>query len=110
MGTTALSRDDRWWAIAYKVGRDSELAVLDTRSGERTVILRRDSIGHMQFCPDDAEMLFYAGPLTDRVWLINRTGSNNRGLDARDPAKNEWITHEVWIPGRRELAFVDWPH
>src|SRR4051812_43832184 len=32
MGTTALSRDDCWWAIAYKVGRDSELAIVDTRT------------------------------------------------------------------------------
>ena len=28
----------------------------------------------------------------DRVWLINRDGSNNRRLYARDVHKNEWIT------------------
>ena len=22
----------------------------------------------------------------------------------------QWITHESWIPGTRELALVDWPH
>jgi oligogalacturonide lyase len=62
----------------------------------------------MQFCPDDASLLFYAGPLTDRIWLINRDGSNNRRLYERQ--SDEWITHESWIPNTREVAFVDWPH
>ena len=22
----------------------------------------------------------------------------------------QWVTHEVWLPDGRELAFVDWPH
>lgn len=110
MGTTALSRDDRWWAVSYKAGGESRLAVIETRTGRHEVVLGRDSIGHMQFCPDDPDLLFYAGPLTDRVWLVRRDGSGNRRLYARDAGKNEWITHETWIPGRRELAFVDWPH
>lgn len=38
------------------------------------------------------------------------TTANNRRLYRRDAARREWITHETWIPGRRELAFVDWPH
>ncbi|MDE0682265.1 MAG: oligogalacturonate lyase family protein, partial [Candidatus Poribacteria bacterium] len=59
--------------------------------------------------PDDANLLYYAGPLTDRVWVIHRDGSRNRRLYARNVEKNEWITHETWIPGTRELAFVDWP-
>ena len=21
----------------------------------------------------------------------------------------QWVTHEVWVPGRRAVAFVDWP-
>lgn len=110
MGTTALTHDDRWWAITYKVGKESELSVIDTRTGERHVVLRRDTIGHMQFCPDDSNLLFYAGPLTDRVWAVHRDGTNNRRLYHRNAARREWITHESWIPGRRELAFVDWPH
>ena len=107
MGTTGLSYDDQWWAVAYKVGSDSELAIIDTETGEPQVILRRDSISHIQFCPDDPDLLFYAGPLTDRVWIINRNGSGNRRLYRRQPG--EWITHESWIPRTRELAFVDWP-
>ena len=107
MGTTALSADDRWWAVSYKDGAESALAIVDTEAGGHQVILRRDSIAHMQFCPDDTNLLFYAGPLTNRVWLIHRDGSKNRRLYER--AAGEWITHESWIPRTRELAFVDWP-
>ena len=109
MGTTALSHDDKWWAVRFNIGKESALAIIDTDTGESDIILRRDSIGHLQFCPDDANLLYYAGPLTDRLWVIHRDGSGNRRLYARNIEKNEWITHETWIPGTRELAFVDWP-
>ncbi|MDE0484202.1 MAG: oligogalacturonate lyase family protein [Candidatus Poribacteria bacterium] len=109
MGTTALSHDDKWWAVRFKVGAESALAIVDTDTGDHEIILRKDSIAHLQFCPDDSNLLYYAGPLTDRVWVIHRDGSGNRRLYARNVPKNEWITHETWIPGTRELAFVDWP-
>jgi oligogalacturonide lyase len=107
MGTTALSHNDRYWAVKFNAGKDACLAIVDTTSGKSEIILRRDTVAHIQFCPDDDKLLFYAGPLTDRVWVINRDGSNNRRLYQRTPG--EWITHETWIPGTRELAFVDWP-
>ena len=116
MGTTALSGDDRWWAIRYNTNTEksdspqSAIAMVDTKTGQMETILQRDSISHMQFCPDDPNLLYYAGPLTDRIWVINRDGSNNRRLYARDGILNEWITHESWIPRTRELAFVDWPN
>jgi oligogalacturonide lyase len=109
MGTTALSACDRWWAIRFKGGQEACIAVVDTVTGKWEVILQRDEVAHMQFCPDDPNLLFYAGPLTDRVWVINRDGSHNRRLYQRR-SDQEWITHEAWIPGTRELAFVDWPH
>lgn len=108
MGTTALSTDDRYWAVKFNVGPMAHLAVLDTQRGHAEVILRRDTIAHLQFCPDDNNLLFYAGPLKDRVWLIHRDGTDNHRLYQRAPG--EWITHETWIPGTRELTFVDWPH
>jgi len=108
MGTTALSRCDRWWAVKFNDGDTACLAVVDTASGAWETILRRDTVTHMQFCPDDSGLLFYAGPLTDRVWVINRDGTGNRRIYRRRPG--EWITHESWIPGTRELAFVEWPH
>ena len=110
VGTTGLSYDDRWWAVRLSVDGGSALAIINTETGAHDPILRRDSVGHLQFCPDDSDLLFYAGPLTDRVWVVRRDGSSNRRLYARNVEKNEWITHESWIPGTRELAFVDWPH
>ena len=108
MGTTALSWCDRWWAVRFSMGDEACIAVVDTESGAWEIILRRDSVAHMEFCPDDSTLLFYAGPLIDRVWVINRDGSNNRRLYERQ--EGEWITHEAWLPGGRELGFVDWPH
>ena len=67
-----------------------------------------DTIGHPQFCPDDDDLILYAGPLTDRVWLTDRSGEKNRRLYERKD-KMQWVTHEVWVPGRRTVAFVDWP-
>ena len=95
MGTTALSHDDQWWAIRYNVGRESALSIIDTETGAYEIILQRDSIGHLQFCPDDPSLIYYAGPLTDRVWVIDRDGANNRRLYARNVEKNEWITHKI---------------
>ncbi len=109
MGTTALSHNDKWWAVKFNIGKEAALAIVDTDTGKHDIILQRDSIAHLQFCPDDADLLYYAGPLTDRVWVIHRDGSGNRRLYAQNVEKNEWITHETWIPGTRELAFVDWP-
>ncbi len=108
MGTTALSADGRWWAIPVKAGPVSRFIVIDTQNKTSRVILERDTIGHPQFCPDDDNLILYAGPLTDRVWLVGRDGSNNRRAYAREDSK-QWVTHEVWLPGRRAIAFVDWP-
>jgi oligogalacturonide lyase len=110
MGTTTLSRDDRWWAMRTRRGAQARLHVVDTRTLERRTILERADISHLQFCPDDAGWLFYGGPVVDRVWAIRRDGGGNHRVYRRDAAAQEWITHESWLPGSRELAFVDWPH
>jgi len=108
MGTTALSASGDWWAIPVKTGKVSRFIVVDTRTGASNIILERDTIGHPQFCPDDDNLILYAGPLTDRVWTVARDGSDNRRVYERED-KMQWVTHEVWLPGRRAIAFVDWP-
>lgn len=108
MGTTALSWCDRWWAVPFKAGQVFRLMMIDTVTGRGEVVLERETIGHPQFCPDDSDLLFCAGPLTDRIWVVRRDGSGHRRLYLRQG--DEWITHESWIPGRRELAFIDWPN
>ena len=108
MGTTALSWDDRWWAVHYKEGSEKALAIVDTQTGQHEVIVRRATIGHLQFCPDDSQLLAYAGPHAARLWIVNRDGTGHRPLFEQQPM--QWLTHEIWIPGTRELAVVDWPH
>jgi len=108
MGTTALSANGRWWAIPVKAGKISRFIVIDTSEKTSRVILERDTIGHPQFCPDDSNLILYAGPLTDRVWCVDRDGASNRRIYQRED-KLQWVTHEVWLPGRRAIAFVDWP-
>lgn len=108
MGTTALSANGDWWAIPVKTGKVSRFIVVETATGKSSVILERDTIGHPQFCPDDDNLILYAGPLTDRVWTVARDGANNRRVYKRED-RMQWVTHEVWLPGRRAIAFVDWP-
>lgn len=110
MGTTAVSADECWWAIPVKTGTTAQLWIIDLRSGKRQLILERDTIGHPQFHPSDSNLLHYAGPYYDRLWVINRDGTGNRLVYRRDAAKKEWLVHEVWMPGKRELLAVNWPH
>lgn len=108
MGTTTLSHDDRWWAVPVRRGTHSHFYVIDTASGEMREILERDSITHPEFHPDDPMLLRYGGPYQDRLWTIRRDGTDNRLVYRRDVAQKEWIVHEMWIPGRRELFTVNW--
>lgn len=108
MGTTALSASGRWWAVPVKCGQFSRFHLIDTDRQSSAVFLERDTIGHPQFCPDDEDLILYAGPMTDRVWITDRSGAGNRRLYERED-RMQWVTHESWIAGRREIAFVDWP-
>jgi len=110
MGTTTLSRDDRWWAVPVKTGDVSRFYVIDTQTGGHTVILERDTVGHPQFHPDDSTLLRYAGPYHERIWVIDRDGGGNRLVYRRDEARKEWIVHETWRPGTREILTTNWPH
>ena len=107
-GTTALSYDDRWWAVPVKADGIARLVVIDTASGDCEAIVERDAVGHPQFHPADASLLRYAGPYYERMWVVNRDGSGNRLAYEREGS--EWIVHETWHPGRRELLTARWPH
>lgn len=110
MGTTTLSRDDRWWCVPVRMGDASELFVIDTKTGECDSRLRAASIGHPQFHPNNSDMLRYAGPHSERIWTIQRSGAENRLAYKRDVSKREWIVHETWVPGRNAIYSVNWPH
>ena len=109
MGTTALSKSGRWWAIPAKYGQITRFVLIDTETKKTDVIVERDVVGHPQFCPDDDDLILYVGPLTDRVWITDRSGAGNRRLFQREHDM-QWITHESWWPGRKSVLIVDWPH
>jgi oligogalacturonide lyase len=73
------------------------------------VILERDTIGHPEFHPADSMLIRYAGPYHQRMWVIHRDGTGNRLVYERDSSRKEWIVHETWLPGTRELVVANWP-
>lgn len=110
MGTTALSWDDKYWAIPIKWGQNFRFYIIDTETGTYNIALEREQIGHPQFCPDDNDRILYIAGMIERVWVVSRDGSYNERIYSRNVEKNEWITHESWLPGRLEITIVDWPH
>ena len=109
MGTTTLSHDDRYWAVPVGVGDTSRLMIIDTKTGAHEVIHEASKIGHPQFHPADNTLLRYALGHEERIWVINRDGTGNRLAYQRDAAARQWIVHEMWRPGSREIITADWP-
>lgn len=115
MGTTSLSRDDRWWIVPVRVGSGARLHAVDTVSGDMSVVCEHESIGHPEVHPDDATWIRFAGRFTDRIHVVRRDGSGHRLAYVRDAALREWVVHETWMPrsavgGRNEIVAVTWPH
>ena len=115
MGTTALSRDDRWWVVPVRLGDVARLHVIDTASGAVAVVCEHDSIGHPEVHPDDPTWIRFAGRSTDRIHVVRRDGTGHRLAYRRDVARKEWVVHESWMPrtavgGRMEIVTVVWPH
>lgn len=108
MGTTALSACGRYWALKLQDGSGASLILIDTITGEEKRIVHTDVIAHMQFHPEDSNLLYFAGNFKERLWTVRTDGTELRQHYERSPS--EWITHESWIPGRNELMFVEWPH
>lgn len=113
MGTTTLSHDDRYWAVPVKIGPKFRFIVIDTTTGEHATILEADTIGHPEFHPHDNTLLRYAGSYKERIWVVNRDGSGNRLVYERKPlnkpSQYEWIVHETWRSGSREIIAGNWP-
>lgn len=115
MGTTALSRDDRWWVVPVRLGDIARLHAIDTQSGAVAVVCEHDSIGHPEVHPDDPTWIRFAGRFTDRIHVVRRDGTGHRLAYHRDAARKEWVVHESWMPraavgGRTEIVTVVWPH
>jgi oligogalacturonide lyase len=110
MGTTTLSHDDKWWAIPVCRGSGAKLLSVNTETGEATVVCENEVIGHPQFHPNDSCLLRYGGPFHRRIWVTERNGDNHHLAYQRNDAAKEWIVHECWRPGTREILTTNWPH
>lgn len=109
MGVTTLSSDDEWWAIAVRGQYCGRLFIINTSTGAAEPVHEAESLFHPQFHPNDSTLLHYSGPHTNRIWVIHRDGTGNRPVYSRDASRKEWVVHETWIPGTRDLLAVDWP-
>lgn len=110
MGTTSLSHDDLWWAIPVRHRNGSRLLILHTGSGQHHVACENETIGHPEFHPEDSNLLRYGGPYDRRIWITDREGRDHRLAYRRDATRKEWIVHESWRPGTREILTASWPH
>jgi oligogalacturonide lyase len=115
MGTTTLSHDDAFWAIPIKMGDIYYFYLIETATGKGTVITEHPTMGHPEFCPSDNSLLRFGGTYDERIWVVNRDGSGKRLIYRRKayqghPVRKEWIVHESWRPGSREIVAANWPH
>ena len=110
MGTTTLSHDDHWWAIPVCRDSAAQLVLVNVESGAANVVCENEVIGHPQFHPNDSNLLRYGGPFARRIWVTERSGCNHRLVYQRDDAMKEWIVHECWRPGTRQILTTNWPH
>ena len=110
MGTTSLSHDDHWWLIPVRRHDVAQLLLVNTATGESTVVCENEVVGHPQFHPEDANLIRYGGPYDRRIWVVHRDGTDNRLVYRRDDSRKEWIVHECWRPGSREILTTNWPH
>lgn len=110
MGTTSLSHDGQWWAIAVRRDDVAQLMVVNTSTGASHIVCENEVIGHPQFHPNDANLIRYGGPYDRRLWVTERNGDHHRLVYERDVEKKEWIVHECWRPHSREILTTNWPH
>lgn len=108
-GTTAFTSNGSHWAVRVQREKDFGILVWETAAEKWRLSYTGPMVAHLQFCPDDKNLLFFAGVLTDRVWVLNLQTGQAKRVFTRNAQAKQWITHESWIPGRRELSLVDWP-
>lgn len=110
-GTTAVTKSGRYLAVRVKTGEKGyAILIRDNKNGQWANVCTCPVATHVQFCPDDDDLLFFAGPLTDRPWVLHWPSGQAKLIYHRNAAAKQWITHESWIPGTREMSLVDWPH
>lgn len=90
--------------IRYQKEKDTtnyyKLCAIDLNSGNISTIIEIPfRVGHIQANPVKPGEILYCyetgGDATQRMWMVNADGSNNRPFYKETP--DEWVTHEIWI-------------
>lgn len=108
LGNCSLSADGKLLAISCRREGGCELALVETETGKAEIALRAPEVGHIQFCPVDHDLLMYSGTIHRRIWTFNRKTGEAR--QAVRQAEGEWLVHESWLGGGKEIIFPHWPH
>jgi len=102
---------DTWIQQYFDAHRMSYLFTVDADSGTFKQIHEENNwLDHVQFSPSDPHLLMYAheGPvdlLSDRMWLIDVTGTTAPRSLYAEPDINELVSHEFWSPDGRWIYF-----
>lgn len=117
LGQPSVSHDGKSAAVYFKSGEKSwEIGLISLETGAyRKVLEQGFQIGHIQHSYAEP-LIFYtwetSGYAPQRTWLVNADGTGNRPFYAAIDPKTwltplkEWITHEAWIPGTRDMTMI----
>lgn len=109
VGNCNLSGDGGMLVTTVRRGDEGCITAVHTDgSGSISVYAPPRSVGHVQFYPADNNLILYSSDITQRMWLVQLDGSNDRPLYLHGP--EQWITHESWLGMTDEVIFSHWPH
>jgi len=109
VGNCNLSGDGSMIVTAVRgEGEACITAVKTDGTGYISVYSPPRNVGHIQFCPADNNLILYSSDITQRMWLVQLDGSNDRALYLH--GQDQWITHESWLGTSDEVIFTHWPY
>lgn len=109
VGNCNLSGDGSMIVTAVRSEGEACITAVHTDgTGAISVYSPPRSVGHIQFCPADNNLILYSSDITQRMWLVQLDGSNDRAFYLHGP--DQWITHESWLGTSDEVIFTHWPH
>lgn len=108
LGNCSLDAEGNWLAVGLRRADHCQLALVETRTGRHEIVAQQAEIGHIQFCPRDANLLLFSGPPDCRLWVHDRTTGQTRPVYRQ--GADEWIVHESWLGVGEEILFTHWPH
>ncbi|MFQ6040983.1 MAG: oligogalacturonate lyase family protein [Candidatus Poribacteria bacterium] len=109
VGNCNLNGDDNMLVTSVRRAGETWITAVHTDGSDVIPVYSPPrSVGHVQFCPADNNLILYSSDITQRMWLVQLDGRNDRPLYLHGP--EQWITHESWLGMTDEVIFTHWPH